>query len=91
VRARICASDREAGRRSGVRTVAQAVHYFGLFATTTVVFVGSRNGSAWLGTMSPVLRTFVLATVAVPIVIYGLVPYLHKLRVRLVATGRGSS
>ncbi len=33
--------------------------------------------------MSPVLRTFVLATIAVPIVIYGLMPYLHRLRVRL--------
>jgi antibiotic biosynthesis monooxygenase (ABM) superfamily enzyme len=37
----------------------------------------------WLRTMSPVLRTFVLATVAVPIVIYGLMPYLQKLRIRL--------
>ena len=40
----------------------------------------------WLGTMSPVVRTFVLATIAVPIVIYGLMPYLHRLRVRLLAT-----
>jgi antibiotic biosynthesis monooxygenase (ABM) superfamily enzyme len=37
----------------------------------------------WLTTMSTVLRTFVLATVAVPIVIYGLMPHLHRLRVRL--------
>lgn len=37
----------------------------------------------WLSTMTPVLRTFVLATVAVPIVIYGLMPQLHRLRVRL--------
>ena len=28
-------------------------------------------------------RTFVLATAAVPIVIYGLMPQLHRLRVRL--------
>ena len=27
-----------------------------------------------------VLRTFVLATIAVPIVIYGLMPHLHRLR-----------
>ena len=33
--------------------------------------------------LSPVLRTFVLATVAVPIVIYGLMPQLHKARSRL--------
>jgi antibiotic biosynthesis monooxygenase (ABM) superfamily enzyme len=37
----------------------------------------------WLGPMSPVLRTFVLATVAVPIVIYGLMPPLHRLRSRV--------
>jgi antibiotic biosynthesis monooxygenase (ABM) superfamily enzyme len=37
----------------------------------------------WLGTLAPVLRTFVLATVAVPIVIYGLMPQLHRLRGRL--------
>jgi antibiotic biosynthesis monooxygenase (ABM) superfamily enzyme len=42
----------------------------------------------WLGAMSPVLRTFVLATIAVPIVIYGLMPYLQRLRVRLLATRR---
>ena len=34
--------------------------------------------------MPSVLRTFVLATIAVPIVIYGLMPYLHRLRARLV-------
>ena len=36
----------------------------------------------WLATMPAVLRTFVLATVAVPVVIYGLMPYLHRLRAR---------
>jgi hypothetical protein len=30
-----------------------------------------------------VLRTFVLATIAVPIVIYGLMPQLHRVRRRL--------
>jgi antibiotic biosynthesis monooxygenase (ABM) superfamily enzyme len=39
----------------------------------------------WLRTLSPVLRTFVLTTIAVPIVIYGLMPRLHQLRARLVA------
>jgi antibiotic biosynthesis monooxygenase (ABM) superfamily enzyme len=34
----------------------------------------------WLGTLTPVVRTFVLATMAVPIVIYGLMPQLHRLR-----------
>ena len=32
---------------------------------------------------NPVLRTFVLATVAVPIVIYGLMPRLHRARARI--------
>ena len=39
----------------------------------------------WLATLSPVVRTFVLATVAVPIVIYGLMPHLHRVRARLLA------
>jgi antibiotic biosynthesis monooxygenase (ABM) superfamily enzyme len=36
-----------------------------------------------------VLRTFVLATVAVPIVMYGLMPRLHRLRVRLLVGRAG--
>jgi antibiotic biosynthesis monooxygenase (ABM) superfamily enzyme len=36
-----------------------------------------------LRTLSPVARTFVLATIAVPIVIYGLMPHLHRARVRI--------
>lgn len=39
----------------------------------------------WLAPMPTVLRTFVLATIAVPIVIYGLMPQLHNARARLVA------
>ena len=34
----------------------------------------------WLRTLATVPRTFVLATIAVPIVIYGLMPQLHRLR-----------
>jgi antibiotic biosynthesis monooxygenase (ABM) superfamily enzyme len=49
----------------------------------------------WLRPMSPILRTFVLATIAVPIVIYGLMPQLHRLRARLGTrlrlAGRGSA
>lgn len=41
----------------------------------------------WLATVSAVPRTFVLATVAVPIVIYGLMPQLHRVRARLLTTG----
>jgi antibiotic biosynthesis monooxygenase (ABM) superfamily enzyme len=36
-----------------------------------------------LANVDPVLRTFVLATIAVPIVIYGLMPGLHRIRVRV--------
>jgi antibiotic biosynthesis monooxygenase (ABM) superfamily enzyme len=45
---------------------------------------------SWLATMAPVTRTFVLATVAVPIVIYGLMPHLHRARARLLS-GRTSA
>ncbi len=37
-----------------------------------------------LADLPSVLRTFVLATVAVPIVIYGLMPRLHRIRARIV-------
>ena len=36
-----------------------------------------------LGDLPVVARTFVLATTAVPVVIYGLMPHLHRLRVRM--------
>jgi len=45
--------------------------------------------SDWLRPMSPVERTFVLATIAVPIVMYGLMPHQHRLRVRLLANRIG--
>ncbi len=40
--------------------------------------------SSALSDVPIVPRTFVLATVAVPIVMYGLMPRLHRLRARLV-------
>lgn len=39
----------------------------------------------WLSDAGPVLRTFVLATIAVPIVIYGIMPRLHRVRMRLLS------
>ncbi len=51
-----------------------------VFPTLTVINLAL---SDVLRPMLPVLRTFVLATIAVPIVIYGLMPQLHKVRVRL--------
>jgi antibiotic biosynthesis monooxygenase (ABM) superfamily enzyme len=50
-----------------------------VFPTLTVINVVLAD---WLRPMSPVLRTFVLATIAVPIVIYGLMPHLHRFRAR---------
>ena len=41
----------------------------------------------WLHTLAPVERTFVLVTIAVPIVVYGLMPQLHRARVRLLTRG----
>jgi len=37
----------------------------------------------WLKDDNVILRTFVLATIAVPIVIYGLMPRLHRVRARI--------
>ena len=56
-----------------------------VFSTLTLINVAFGE---WLQTMSPVARTFVLATIAVPIVIYGLMPHLHPLRVRLLTSGQ---
>lgn len=36
-----------------------------------------------------VVRTLVTATIAVPIVVYGLLPLLQRLRARMAATARG--
>jgi antibiotic biosynthesis monooxygenase (ABM) superfamily enzyme len=45
----------------------------------------------WLGTRPPVVRTFVLVTIAVPIVAYGLMPQLHRARRHLLARAAGSA
>ena len=54
--------------------------WLAVFPTLTVLNLALGD---WLATMTPVVRTFVLATIAVPIVIYGVMPQLHKARVRL--------
>ncbi len=51
-----------------------------VFPTLTVINLAF---GGWLRTLPSILRTLVLATVAVPIVIYGLMPQLHRLRQRL--------
>ena len=62
--------------------------WLSVFPTLTVINLALGD---WLKTLSPVVRTFVLATIAVPIVIYGLMPYMHRLRARLMTAraGRG--
>jgi len=56
--------------------------WLAVFPTLTVINLAL---GGWLKSLSPVLRTLVLATVAVPIVIYGVMPQLHRLRVRLIS------
>jgi len=53
-----------------------------VFPTLTVL---NLTIGPWLQGANPVLRTFVLATVAVPIVIYGVMPRLHRLRAALLS------
>ena len=59
--------------------------WLAVFPTLTVINLLFGD---WLRTLSPVLRTFVLATVAVPIVIYGLMPRLHQARARILPRTR---
>ncbi|MDX6254451.1 MAG: hypothetical protein QOJ11_785 [Frankiales bacterium] len=51
--------------------------WLAVFPTLTILNLALGD---WLKTLTPVVRTFVLATIAVPIVIYGLMPQLHRLR-----------
>jgi antibiotic biosynthesis monooxygenase (ABM) superfamily enzyme len=57
--------------------------WLAVFPTLTVLNLAF---GGWLADLAPVVRTFVLATVAVPIVIYGLMPHLHRARARLLLT-----
>ncbi len=61
--------------------------WLAVFPTLTVLNLAL---GGWLHTLHPVVRTFVLATIAVPIVIYGLMPHLHRLR-RILITRSGPS
>ena len=54
--------------------------WLAVFPTLTVLNLALGD---WLAPLTPIMRTFVLATIAVPIVIYGLMPHLHRLRGRL--------
>lgn len=54
--------------------------WLAVFPTLTVLNLALGD---WLRALNPILRTFVLATIAVPIVIYGLMPQLHRVRAHL--------
>ena len=54
--------------------------WLAVFPTLTVLNLALDD---WLNGLAPVMRTFALATIAVPVVIYGLMPQLHRLRGRL--------
>ncbi len=56
--------------------------WIAVFPTLTVL---NLSIGPWLTDAGPVLRTFVLATIAVPIVIYGIMPRLHRARTRLLS------
>lgn len=56
--------------------------WIAVFPTLTVINLAL---GPWLHGLNAVVRTFVLATVAVPIVIYGLMPRLHRIRGRVLA------
>ena len=75
-------SNTTAAKRVGPPTKHQLalMIWLAVFPTLTALNLTLGDG---LRPMSPILRTFVLATVAVPVVIYGLMPQLHKIRVRL--------
>lgn len=56
--------------------------WLAVFPTLTVLNVALGD---WLSDLATVPRTFVLATIAVPIVIYGVMPHLHRARARLIS------
>ena len=60
--------------------------WLAVFPTLTILNIALKPA---LGHHSVVVRTFVLATIAVPIVIYGVMPQLQRLRSRLLLDRAG--
>ena len=58
--------------------------WIAVFPTLTVLNLALGQ---WLSDLPTVFRTFVLATIAVPVVIYGVMPHLHRARGHLLARG----
>ncbi len=61
--------------------------WLAVFPTLTVLNVAFGDQ---LESASTVVRTFVLASIGVPIVIYGLMPHLHRARTHLLTRSEGS-
>lgn len=59
--------------------------WLAVFPTLTVLNLALGD---WLHPLGPVARTFVLVTLAVPIISYGLMPRLHKVRARILTAPR---
>jgi len=75
-------SNTTAAKRVGPPTKHQLalIIWLAVFQTFTVL---SLTLGDWLRPMSTILGTFVLATVAVPVVSYGVRPQQHRIRIRL--------
>ena len=58
--------------------------WLAVFPTLTVL---NLTLGEWLSSLTSIVRTLVLATLAVPIVIYVLMPQLHKSRVWMLTAG----
>ncbi|MDT4918983.1 MAG: hypothetical protein QOH89_3683 [Pseudonocardiales bacterium] len=78
----------EPGSESGPPSKHQLAVMIWLAVFPTLTILNLALGD-WLGSLTTVLRTLVLSTVAVPIVIYGLMPQLHKLRLWVLLRARG--
>ena len=52
--------------------------WIAVFPTLSVV---STVLGPWIGDLNPVVRTFVLATIAVPTIVYGEMPWLQRARI----------
>ena len=77
------ANSRPAAARPPTKHQLALMIWLAVFPTLTVLNLALGD---WLRTLTPVVRTFVLATIAVPIVSYALMPQLHGLRRRLLTS-----
>lgn len=75
-------TERHSERRTPPPTTHQLALMIWVAVFPTLTVLNLLLGDLLTGLPS-VVRTFVLATVAVPIVIYGLMPRLHRLRARI--------